>query len=904
MKRKQLLPSLLLTGSAIVLITTPARTHEVQVLDKKAEHALTDKGVSFHQGLPRKIEGPFAPTKEIRRLSEIERPITSAQKLVQSPAPTTPPATEVVQVTTVKANPTNQGVEVILQTSKGQQLQVTNRSSGNSFIVDIPNAQLRSPSGDAFIFRSTKPIAGITEITVTNQDANTIRVTVTGEAGVPKVELFDSPEEGLIFGVTSVASSTPQAQQPQTQQKPEAADQPATQTQPGKPSAQSDEAIELLVTGEQDGYSVPDATTATRTDTPLRDIPQSIQVVPQKVLQDQQIVRIGEAARNVSGVTRTIGYGGSVDNYRIRGFSPNFTLKDGFRQDNFITFTESANIERVEILKGPASVLYGQLEPGGIVNYVTKQPLSEPSYGGQLTIGSYDFYRPTLDISGPLNPDRSALYRLNLAYENAGSFRDFVDNELLFVAPVLSYRLGENTNLTLQGEYLDFEKTFDRGFLPESPFFRLPRSRFLGDPGDSQEINTARLSYILEHRFSKNWSLRNAFALQSTDSRRRNAEPNSLLDDRTLTRSFRRVDDYTQDYILQTDFIGKFNTGSIAHQLLLGVELNRNKYDYRFRIASDFPNIDIFNPVYDALIPSSFDSDDYTDTTTDNVGIYFQDLVSLLPNLKLLAGGRFDIVDYDSEFIADFPNNSPPEKDSRYYEAFSPRIGLVYQPIEPVSLYFSYTRSFKPNFTALTVNREPLEPERGTQYEVGIKTELLDNRLSATVAAYEITKSNVATTDPNNRDFYVAAGEVKSRGIELDIAGQLAPGWNIIASYGFNEAFVSKDNNPASRGNQLQNAPTHTASLWTTYQLQSGSLKGLGFGAGIFFVGEREATLPNSIKIPSYVRTDATVFYQQNNWRAALNFKNLFDIKYYDSQNFSIYPGAPLTILGTISVQF
>ena len=202
-----------------------------------------------------------------------------------------------------------------------------------------------------------------------------------------------------------------------------------------------------------------------------------------------------------------------------------------------------------------------------------------------------------------------------------------------------------------------------------------------------------------------------------------------------------------------------------------------------------------------------------------------------------------------------------------------------------------------------TATGELLEPTRGTQIEAGVKAELLGGRLSTTLAAYEITKTNVSTTDPNDTDFFIAAGEVKSRGIELDIAGQIAPGWNIIASYGLNDAFVSKDNS-IPVGDNLVNAPRHSASLWTTYEIASGDLQGLGVGAGLFFVGDREAELPNTITIPSYVRTDSTIFYRRDNYRAALNFKNLFDIKYYDSQGFLLYPGAPFTVLGSVSVEF
>ncbi|MEH2117818.1 MAG: TonB-dependent receptor plug domain-containing protein [Nostoc sp.] len=319
---------------------------------------------------------PPEATKKIRQLSELKPVVTSAKMLlVQSPTPSNTPQTEVVQVTSVKANPTNKGVEVILQTSIGEQLQVTNRSAGNNFIADIPNAQLRLPSGDTFTFRSTKPIAGVTEITVTNSDANTIRVTVTGEGSVPTVELFDSPNEGIIFSVATATSQARTQQPPQTQPTP-SQQKPESQTQP-KPSTNSDEAIELVVTGEEDGYRVPDATTVTKTDTPQRDIPQSIQVIPQQVIKDQQITRISDAVRNVSGVAVQGSFSNLTDNYIIRGLVTYNNLRNGFAvQDNYIN---PITVDRIEVLKGPASVLYGQFEPGGVVNYVTKQLLSTPS---------------------------------------------------------------------------------------------------------------------------------------------------------------------------------------------------------------------------------------------------------------------------------------------------------------------------------------------------------------------------------------------------------------------------------------------------------------------------------------------------------------------------------------------
>jgi iron complex outermembrane receptor protein len=686
--------------------------------------------------------------------------------------------------------------------------------------------------------------------------------------------------------------------------------QPDVPTAPSSqlPEAQSngDEEIEIVVTGEEPGrYTAPSATSATRTDTPLRDTPQSIQVIPRRVIEDQQVVRVTEATRNVSGVARTEGYGGATDNYTIRGFAISNNLRNGFKDQGYYGYTDVATLERVEVLKGPASVLYGQVEPGGVVNYITKQPLSEPYYAAEFTGGSYDFYRPSIDISGPLTPDKNLLYRLNVAYESSGSFRDFVNNKVFVISPVLSYKLGDSTTLTLEYEHIDLERTFDRGFPAEKIFFDLPISLNVGERSDiyTRTDNKARL--VLDHRFNENLRIRSGFSAQLLDSRRSNVQPRTFrleADGRTLRRRFNEVDDYYRDYSLQTDLIGKFNTGSIKHEVLLGFELNRSISGYTFKRAN-FPSLDILNPVYGLPLPTRLTEGFANEQVNDSVGIYFQNQVALLPNLKLLAGGRFDFVNYDSEDIADIFAENEVVKASRSYEAFSPRVGIVYQPIEPISLYASYSRSFKPNFTALTSNRQPLDPERGTQYEVGMKAELLGGRLSATVAAFQITKENIATTDPNDSDFSVAAGEFKSRGFEVDLAGEITPGWKAIATYAYTDAFVSKDNN-IPEGDGLINVPRHSASLWTTYEIQSGALRGLGFGAGLFFVGEREAELPNNLVIPSYVRTDATLFYRRDNYKLALTAKNLLDTKYFDSQGTTLYPGAPLTLLGTVSVQF
>ncbi|WP_317106717.1 TonB-dependent siderophore receptor [Chroococcidiopsis sp. SAG 2025] len=666
----------------------------------------------------------------------------------------------------------DKGLEIILETPDGKSLQVFPTSFGKTFVVNIPNAQL----AEGKTFRQENPISGIASIAVTQQGTNSIRVTVTGIRELSKVELGRSDRALTLTLPEAIAPTarkpTPPTTETETAPEPTLQEDklPPAQGKPEQPpaTAKGDEEQEIVVTGEQEGYSVPDASTATRTDTPLRDIPQSIQVVPREVLRDQNITRISEAARNVSSVTVQGGFGNNTDNYVIRGFATYDNLRNGFRDID--SYQSTANIERVEVLKGPTSVLYGQFEPGGVVNYITKKPLSEPYFSGDITIGSYDYYRPSIDISGPLNSDRSLLYRLNVAYENFDSFVDFVNGETFTISPVITAKLGDATTLTLEYEYSRNSRDFYDGLLPEKVTFQLPISRNFSEPESSPYLRDVdRAGLTLEHRFSDRLQLRSAFSafFSSEDIEYVRSIGQLEPDGRTVPHEYRQNEISQTNYYLQTDLIGKFNTGSISHQMLLGLEYVRDIRTDDCCQGAEFTGLDIFDPVYGSPLPTTLEPGDFTETKSDTVGIYLQDQITLLSNLKLLLGGRVDFFNRNTNVRSGIDGSE--EEENLYETPFSPRIGLVYQPIEPISLYASYSRSFVPS-DSRTVDGGFLPPTRGTQYEVGIKSEFLDGRLSATLAAYEITKTNVATTDPDNIDFSIAIGEVKSRGIEFDLA--------------------------------------------------------------------------------------------------------------------------------------
>jgi iron complex outermembrane receptor protein len=910
MKLELILPSLLLISSVVAWDTTALSE---EVLEKDA------------QPLNQSIE-TSAKTKSSRKIPRLSA-IKHSVRLAQSPTPSSQPVNQVIEITGVKINSTATGIDLILETTLGEKLQVSPQIDGKSYIANISNAQLRLSSGQTF--RQEKPAAGIAEVIVTNQDANTIRVTLIGEASAPKIELFDS-DEGLIFSVGSEAAST-QPQQPQTQPTQPSAEQPPeapsaqTQTQPIQPSseqppeapsAQTDEPIELVVTGEKDGYRVTESSTATRTDTPIRDIPQSIQVIPQQVLEDQKNIRLIDALRNVSGVFSSNSFGGTVDSFNIRGFDNAATLQNGFKEstaDGNFSLRDPANIQQLEVLKGPASVLYGNVEPGGVVNIVTKQPLADPFYSAELSIGSHSFYRGSLDLSGPLTPDKALLYRLNLAYQNAGSFRDFVNSERVFAAPVFDVRLGDRTNLSINTSYLYDQRTLDRGIVAiGTGIADLPISRFLGEPGDFRRSEQFGVGYRLEHEFNDNLKIRNAFQFLQNNETVLNTNSTQLDEETgTLFRDyFDSANEYTL-YSMQTDLTSKFRTGSVNHQLLFGFDLQRNTLEGFFRTPSDAfdtsvadrqtPSINIFNPIYNLRPPdrSIFITLRDDRTSTDSLGIFLQDQIALTDNFKILMGGRFDTVtqDLDDKLSA--------SESSQSSEAFSPRFGIVYQPIQPISLYASYSRSFAPN-TGVSADNSLLEPTRGTQYEAGIRAEL-NPQLAVNLAFYEITKTNIATTDPTNPSVSIAIGEQRSRGIELDVSGQISPGWNVIASYSYTNSEITEGFDSAPTGNKVPNVPHNKASLWTTYEFQNGGFKGFGLGMGLFYVDARQGDLENSYELPSYIRTDAAVYYRQNNWRAAINFQNLFDIRYFETSELgrtTVIPGAPLTVIGSFAIEF
>ncbi|MDJ0591029.1 MAG: TonB-dependent siderophore receptor [Pleurocapsa sp. MO_226.B13] len=783
----------------------------------------------------------------------------------------------VTRVTGVQINPTESGFELVLETVAGSEgLVPLILPQGNDLVIDILDATL------AFSIRNgveeLNPAPGIIRVKVNQVKENSIRVRITGENQAPSAEVV-TERDNLVLSITpdgTVAESEPV------------------------------EEIEVIATGEaeEDGYSVDNATVGTRTDTPLKDIPQSIQVVPQEVIEDQRATTPNEALQNVPGVApggispRTFS-----NSFFIRGFNASDnTLTNGLPDQTNQSVNVFSNIERVEVLKGPASVLFGQGTIGGVVNYVTKQPQADPFYSLEVSIGNFDLYGGALDLSGSLNEQETVLYRLNGFAETNESFIDFYDRQRYQIAPALTWQISDRTEITFEADYAQVNAPFDQGIPAEgsvlpNPNGEITRDRFIGEPDlDDSQNRVFRIGYDLEHSFNDNWQLRSVFRASLLRLDRDLTFSSGLEDDlRTLNRGFDEQDFNDNIYNLDNYVVGEFATGNIKHKLVAGFNLYRqdtNLTDIGLEIAS----IDIFDPVYGSSPTDETIFEFDIKNQTQSLGLFVQDQINFTDNFIVLLGGRFDIASQDFEEAIEGTNDFGQE------EAFSPRVGIVYQPIEAISLYASFARSFQQ--TTSVFSRALAEPERGTQYEIGVKADISD-RLSATLAFYDLTRANVETSDPENPNFTIQTGEQNSQGIELDISGEILPGWNIIAGYAYTDARITEDND-LPVGNNLNNIPENAFNFWTTYEIQRGFLAGLGFGLGLFIVGDRPGDLDNSFELPSYTRTDAAIFYKRDSFRAAVNFRNLFDEDYFISaQNRNrVFPGDPFTVISSLSYEF
>lgn len=683
----------------------------------------------------------------------------------------------------------------------------------------------------------------------------------------------------------------------------------SAQSPPTTVSADVDTTVELdriqVVGTRERGYRPTTATTANKSDVAIKETPFSIQVVSRELIADRGVTTFGEAVRTVPGLTPQVGFLGSNDRFRLRGFATPSNLKNGLRRSVFIPIDELANVEQIEVLKGPASALYGRFEPGGVVNIVTKKPLGEQRTTVDFTAGRYDFLRSTLDTSGPLGDTLG--YRITAAVQDSDSFRDFADARTEFVSPVLAWRPSVDTEVVLELEYLHREQGLDRGFGNSPLFLQVPVNRNYGEPY-ARGTNISRLgSVTLAHRFGNDWNLR--LAAQATEGELNGlyvsygfpAISGAATPDPQVNRFAQPVFDRERDGVLQAELSGLLSGYGIEHRVLAGTELARTTEDSRFSSAFLGP-LDLFDPVYGQQPGPVFAG--FFNTVNRTRALYVQDEMRLGTQWRLLLGARYDRAEYTSEdsFVLEGAQGGGDD------DAISPRLGLTYTPTEAVSLYASWAESFVPEvFNRLRSGSLP-KPARGEQREIGAKFSLLQGRFTPTVAWFDIRRLDGIVSDPTDPTFtfVIQTGEQRGRGWEFDLPLVVNDRWRLLASYTRLDARFTED--PDLGGNRLANAPEENASLWSTYDL-AGPLQGLSVGAGAHYVGEREANNANAFQLPSYTRLDANVAYrfgERDRWRVQLNVQNLGDKRYYDSGGSFVptYPGAPRTWTASVGMTF
>jgi len=686
------------------------------------------------------------------------------------------------------------------------------------------------------------------------------------------------------------------------------------------PALAEDYAGSIVVTGQRQAY---------RGDFALRETPQAITQIDAEIIDQNAILRLADVLDLSASVARQNNFGGLWDAYAVRGFAGDENLPSGYLVNGFNGgrgfggTRDAAGIERVEVLKGPNAALFGRGEPGGTVNIVTK--VADFETRGQITAlaGSFDRRRADSDVNIAIG-DVAAI-RLIGYYENAGSFRDTVRSERLGFLPSVLFRLGERTTLTYDLELSRQEADFDRGVPAIGGVLGLvPRSRFLGEPGDGPvDADATGHQVQLRHEFSDDWSV--MLGGQYRDTRLEGFSTEAELvasrqrlgrDGRSLSRQRRSRLYEAEHFVLRGEVAGKFDTGSLSHRVLIGVdydEFDNSQLFLRFRpavigattTAQASNDIDIFNPVYGRFpLPNPGPQTNRLDQQRA-VGAYVQDQITLTDTLQVRIGGRFD------DITVETLNRANNVAASRSYNRFSPQAGIVFTPSDAVSLYAAYGEGFRANLGA-TAAGTLFDPETSKSAEVGAKFGLLDGALEGTISLFTLSKSNVLAADPANPGFSLPIGKARSRGLEVDIAGKLPGDIDLWLSYAYVDAEARANVTDLNfglairSGDRLINIPRHSANIQLSRGFDIGTTR-LNVGGGVQYVGKRLGETATTFELPDYVLTRVFASWKlQENLEVIANVTNLFNTTYYTNSFAQLWvqPGSPRAASVAVRVSF
>jgi iron complex outermembrane receptor protein len=644
---------------------------------------------------------------------------------------------------------------------------------------------------------------------------------------------------------------------------------------------------------EDKGYVAKRSAIGTKTDTPLSETAQSISVVTREQLDTRAVQNLDEAVAYTPGVTggpygrdATRGYSYAT----IRGFGSgvNSTFTDGLRAPVGVfatTNTDMYGFDRIEVLRGPASILYGASSPGGLFNQVTKRPPTEELHEIQLQAGNNANRSAALDIGGPVRDDGKFLFRLTARTQEQDYEQDYSNGKHQFFAPALTYKPDENTSLTLLANYQkDDNKSNNLGnrriYSSGDALYGYSSSLFTGEPNYDRFVREQKeIGYIFEHKFNDTWSLTQTARHTDVDVDYKYIDYTDLdADGRTLNRSATYIKETMNADTVDTHAQAKWSGGALTHTTLIGFDYMQRNYDYRLGTGTA-PSLDLPTLNYGQAVTTPT----LTSQSLSHMrqrGLYVQDQMKLGERWVALVGGRRDWYEEDLSAIKQTANTG--------------RAGLVYHATKELSPYFSYSNSFEAQ-SGIDRSGNAFVPTTGRQYEVGVQYEPTGKPARFTAALFDLRQQNVLTADPVDTNYSIQTGEMASKGLELE--ANLGPfkGLNLTAAYTLLDNKVTKSTTASEIGRYGQGISRHSASLWADYTVSDGKLKGLGFGGGLRYIGSRYDYY-NTRKFGGVIVTDAMVRYDLEKWRLALNVRNLFD-KFYDASG--SYAGEGRTVLLT-----
>jgi len=721
---------------------------------------------------------------------------------------------------------------------------------------------------------------------------------------------------------------------------------------------------EVEVIGRKESsYKNTNSFIGTKTASALKEVPQSVGYVTKELILDQGATTVNEVVKNISGVNQNSSYNDfSIRGFRATGNRNSGNLLNGMRAQTSLWKQSSlANIERVEVIKGPASALFGNAAPGGVINRVTKKPLFENKNSITVGVGSWNTLKTYGDFTGPLNPKKTLLYRLNLGYEKTDSFRDLQGSESIIAAPSFSYIPNEKTHINVDFVYQSFNGKIDRGqSVPaDGNVYSTPISRSLSAANDFLKENTLNTTIALTHKFSDHISL-NAIYLNSSYSEDmlehtqanlyykqignganafRYADPNKVM----MTANQRKR--YFANNSFNTYFNFNFNTGILKHKLLVGYDyfiseqkagsssisaqgyLSKDKtkvvntYTTTANVlagsvqtpSTNVPVFDLYDPIagnaYKDISKYIWKQNTLNPYEEYSHGVYVQEQIDI-SIVKLLIGLR-------QEWFTETLNKETTKEISRQTSAFIPRVGLVVEASENINLYSTWVKGFQPQGANIQSDPDryggPFDYMKSELYEVGLKTEWFNKRLSATLAIFKITQENSLEQSPKagKADWRVPVDE-ESNGFELDVAGQILPNFSVVANYAYTDARIVKlkeEGTIKDLNVQRPSTPRHAANLWTKYIFENGSLKGLGAGIGVSYASERLGQVgrrATAASYPDYTLLNAVLYYKVKDVQLQLNLNNVLNRTYWISgyDNLRNFPGAPRNINASVTYQF